>query len=245
MRSFAIDEAPSPLRTLSTTLFLKIIFFNTSLRKTAGFIHFCDVHLTFFKGGNFVKWLNTKSTNSFLSSILLLFIFQCCFLHFVNLLLDDDNPVENRQEPGIQAGVLRAQAARNVAKKVCPFTLCPIWTSLQAISPRVANSLLAFPSDEILPTNRYNQPCINTFPFLYISTSKSTFEHILIQIHTQNYWSRFHDELLFVTFFLDHLCVPPWPPILTWSRVSRSICETSLRSLLLPGWSHHTSVFHL
>ena len=124
----------------------------------------------FFKGGTFVKWLNTKSTNSFLSSILLLFIFQCCFLHFVNLLLDDDNPVENRQEPGIQAGVLRAQAATNFAKEVCPYTLCPIWTSLQAISPRVANSLLAFPSDEILPTNRYNQPCINNFPF-YPSTS--------------------------------------------------------------------------
>ena len=47
-------------------------------------------------------------------------------LSFVTLLLDDDNPVENRQEPGIQAGVLRAQAARNFAKKVCPFTLCPI-----------------------------------------------------------------------------------------------------------------------
>ena len=56
----------------------------------------------------------------------LLYSYSSVFLHFVNLLLDDDNPVENRQEPGIQAGVLRAQAARNVAKKVCPFTLCPI-----------------------------------------------------------------------------------------------------------------------
>ena len=98
------------------------------------------------------------------------------------------------------------------------------------------------------PTDEQVQPTLHKYfsvlP-LYISTSQSTFELILIQIHTQNYWSRFHDELLFVTFFLDHLCVPPRPPILTWSRVSRSTCETSLRSLLLPGWSYHTSVFHL
>ena len=98
------------------------------------------------------------------------------------------------------------------------------------------------------PTDEQAQPTLHKYfsvlP-LHISTSQSTFELILIQIHTQNFWSRFHDELLFVRFFLDHLCVPPWPPILTWSRVSRSTCETSLRSLLLPGWSYHTSVFHL
>ena len=200
---------------------------------------------TFLKGGNFVKWLKTKCPNSFLCSILLLFIVQCFFAFRKSL-------VGWWQSRGKQTRAWYPSRSFTCAsrEKCCQeglslhIALCPIWTSLQAISPRVAISLLAFPSDE----QAQPQPTLHKYfadlP-LYISTSQSTFELILIQIHTQNYWSRFHDELLFVTFFLDHLCVPPWPPILTWWRVSRSTCETSLRSLLLPGWSYHTSVFHL
>ena len=200
----------------------------------------------FFKGGNFVRWLKTKCTNSFLCSILLLFIFQCFFAFRKSL-------VGWWQSRGKQTRAWYPSRSFTCAsrEKFCQGGLSLHIVSNMNISAghqsKSRQQFIGIPFQRD-PTDEQAQPTLHKYfsvlP-LYISTSRSTFELILIQIHTQNFWSRFHDELLFVRFFLDHLCVPPWPPILTWSRVSRSTCETSLRSLLLPGWSYHTSVFHL
>ena len=85
-------------------------------------------------------------------------IFLFCF---VTLLLDDDNPVENRRSPGLKARVLCSQTSTSFTKKVNSLKLHRKKTFLQTTSQSTKTSV-GIPTTAVLPTTRSHPQRLQT-----------------------------------------------------------------------------------
>ena len=116
-------------------------------------------------------------------------IFLFCF---VTLLLDDDNPVENRRSPGLQTRVLCSQTSTSFSKKVNSLKLRFFFlqkkTSLQALSQSTKTSV-GNPTTALLPTTRSHPQRLQTlvpWPLLCIHLKRNFFPYFHPNSHSQN-----------------------------------------------------------
>ena len=116
-------------------------------------------------------------------------------LSFVTLLLDDDNPVENRRGPSLQARVLCSQTSKSSTKKVNSLKLRkkriffrPSVNQLQWESPPPLSCQQAGPTLSAYKHKSHDPSSV--------STSKETFSLTFIQIHTPKIFYRTHVQSL-------------------------------------------------